>query len=1032
MVHEMVDAIRVLYVDDESDLLELAKLFLEEDGEFVINTVSSGNQALELLKTERYDTIISDYQMPGMDGIAFLKQVRLKNKGIPFILFTGRGREEVAIEAFENGADSYLQKGGAPEPQFAELVNKMHTVVSRRRAEQEVIALNRLYTVLSATNKAVMQIHDKKALLNEICRIVIEIGGLKMAWAGLFNPENHSIEPTAVYDHINGYLEMIDISTLDIPLGRGLTGIVFREGKFKVCNNVEHDPIIAPWRNGTLERGYLSIAAFPFALDTKNAGVITFYALESGFFNDPIIRLLDEQSADISSALLALDQEEQRIGVENELKKSELQYRRLFETAQDAILILDGNTGEVIEANKFILDMLGYPLEEFVGKHLWELGFIKDKSTAQDAFTELKTNGYIRYEDLPLETKDGLSMDVEFISNVYLVGDKKIIQCNIRDITARKMAEKALADSERRIILSLEAADIGAWELDLITHTAWRSFRHDQIFGYEELLPEWTYEMFLDHVLPEDRSMVDTKFGQAMKNLSVWDFECRIRKKDGVIRWIWAKGQPEYNDFHEPQKMFGLVEDITDRKQTELELVSTHERLKEAHRLAHIGIWDWVIETDTVTWSKELYNIAGWDPLLPAPTFAELPRVYSPTSWESLSSAVTRALTTGEPYNLELEMIRPDGNIRWTNAFGGVQRDKTGKVIGLYGTVQDITEHKQMEEALQKSEERLRFISDNLTSGVIIVDGETHTIEFANPTASTLFMTTPDHIVGKKCHKFLCPADEGACPITDLNQKVDNAERVLLNTDGVRVPVLKSVKRIQIGGREKLLENFIDISERKRTEDALNQTNKKLNLLSGITRHDIKNKVITIQGFLRFARKAKDIGEIQPFLDKIQDSAKAIEHQIEFTKDYQNLGLKSPKWLNLSNMVILASNPAIRITDKTGTLQIFADPLFEKVLYNLIDNTVRHGEIATEIFVSFIIEQDNIRIIWADNGVGVPTDQKEMIFQRGYGKNTGFGLFMIREILAITGLTIKETGEPGKGARFEINVPNGKWQFVRK
>ena len=223
----------------------------------------------------------------------------------------------------------------------------------------------------------------KRNSLNEICRIVVDIGGFRMAWAGLVNPEKHIIEPTAAYGHIDGYLETIAISTDDIPRGRGPTGTAFREGKFNVCNDITRIQKMAPWREGALKRGYRSLAAFPFALDTKNAGVITFYASEPGFFNDQIIRLLDEQSQDISFALVTLDHEEQRIAAENELKKSELQYRRLFETAQDAILILDGDTGEVIDANKFILDMLGYPLEYFIGKHLWELGFIKDKSLAQ-------------------------------------------------------------------------------------------------------------------------------------------------------------------------------------------------------------------------------------------------------------------------------------------------------------------------------------------------------------------------------------------------------------------------------------------------------------------------------------------------------------------------------------------------------------------------------------------------------------------------------------------------------------------------
>jgi PAS domain S-box-containing protein len=147
------------------------------------------------------------------------------------------------------------------------------------------------------------------------------------------------------------------------------------------------------------------------------------------------------------------DREEKSMTPEDDLKVSELKYRRLFETAQDAILILDGDNGNITDANPFILELLGYPLDYFMGKHLWELGFFKDKILAQEAFTRLKADGYIRYEDLPLETRAGHSIAVEFVSNVYLVGDKKIIQCNIRDITARKRAEDALALANKKLNL---------------------------------------------------------------------------------------------------------------------------------------------------------------------------------------------------------------------------------------------------------------------------------------------------------------------------------------------------------------------------------------------------------------------------------------------------------------------------------------------------------------------------------------------------------------------------------------------------
>ena len=126
------------------------------------------------------------------------------------------------------------------------------------------------------------------------------------------------------------------------------------------------------------------------------------------------------------------------------MKESETRYRRLFETAQDGILILDGETGQITDVNPFLINMLGYPHEEFLGKQLWEIGTFKDIASSKAAFSELQEKGYIRYEDLPLETKGGNKINVEFVSNVYLVNGNKVIQCNIRDITKRKNAENAL------------------------------------------------------------------------------------------------------------------------------------------------------------------------------------------------------------------------------------------------------------------------------------------------------------------------------------------------------------------------------------------------------------------------------------------------------------------------------------------------------------------------------------------------------------------------------------------------------------
>ena len=155
----------------------------------------------------------------------------------------------------------------------------------------------------------------------------------------------------------------------------------------------------------------------------------------------------------------------------------------------------------------------------------------------------------------------------------------------LSDITGRKKAEEALREIESRMRFSLESCQIGVWDLDLIDHSAYRTFSHDSIFGYQELLPKWTYEMFLEHVLPEDRSEVDRKYSEAIRTQSNWSFECRIRRTDHKIRWIWASGRHSIPENGKARRMVGIIQDITERKVPDDRLKESLEKLNHSYAI---------------------------------------------------------------------------------------------------------------------------------------------------------------------------------------------------------------------------------------------------------------------------------------------------------------------------------------------------------------------------------------------------------------------------------------------------------------
>ena len=234
---------------------------------------------------------------------------------------------------------------------------------------------------------------------------------------------------------------------------------------------------------------------------------------------------------------------------------------------------------------------------------------------------------------------------------------------------------------------------------------------------------------------------------------------------------------------------------------------------------------------------------------------------------------------------------------------------------------------------------------------------------------------------------------------------------------------------------------LVDITEHMQYENHLRELNRKMMVLSQITRHDIVNQLnnlflLTDALFDTVSNESIDVLAMTKMLERMNQGLTTVMHQIDFSKDYQELGLHGAEWQSINACIekvspLLLHTPVELLTDNLP--MIYADPLLEKAIYNLIENSLRHGEIVTQIKVAFSIEDDyNGVLIFEDNGVGIPNVDKNKIFDKDFGKNTGFGLFLIREIFSLTGMTIHECGKPSQGARFVIKIPSGYWKWEKE
>ena len=349
---------------------------------------------------------------------------------------------------------------------------------------------------------------------------------------------------------------------------------------------------------------------------------------------------------------------------------------------------------------------------------------------------------------------------------------------------------------------------------------------------------------------------------------------------------------------------------------------------------------------------------------------------------------------------------------------------------------------------LARSERQLRRERDRfrqylgISGALFVALDRSGRITLINRRASEVLGCPADKAVGRSWFEQFIPAGEQerlrALFLGLIQGDIESGEFVrtpLLTVDGNEriIEWNNTVIRDADGTISGTLSSGKDITEQQLAEKALSMANAKLNLLSAITRHDILNQITIARAYIDFSIEDSAVPGIRENLERARTAVEEIQKQIEFTRDYQDMGVKESIWQRPENLIResvteLTIPAGIQVRTDLAGLEIYADPMVKKVFYNLIDNAARHGKKITEIRFSYVRDGQDLLIVCEDDGIGIADEEKEAIFRPAYRRRHGHGLFLVAEILGITGISIRETGIPGEGARFEIRVPNGGWR----
>lgn len=739
--------------------------------------------------------------------------------------------------------------------------------------------------------------------------------------------------------------------------------------------------------------------------------------------------------------ILLQDIEEKKT-IEEALLSSERKYRTIFENSSSPLMITDDD-GTIILVNKEFLKVTGFSEEEMRDLVSWKnlIPYLAD----QKKFDEYQ----IGQSECPEKNPDPVELHLVtregVIRNILLtaarIPETSQMVISFIDSTERNQARdvQRLATLINFIPDAVFAINtqgvVIAWNRSTEEMTGIPASKIIGTSNYEYSIPFYGERkpILIDLVSASAEKLQDHHYSGIEKKGMFLIAESRNAKPKGIPRILKGFAAPL---FDENGIVVGAIEGIHDVTDVTL----AHEALQESEeRYRTIVEYSPVIIFSLDTGNEEkiirsinpaFEAITGW-------TVQEwigrpVKEIMHPDDY-SLVHVQGRPVITGNQYVFTgVRIVSRSGDFREGN-YIRIPILRSGHIQGELGFFLDLTEQRRAEDELRSSEAELKALFSSMVDIVIVLDFEGRYLEIAPTNPENLYKPA-EELIGKTLYDIF--PEKAADYMSNITRSLE-----------IKQPVHFEYS-LQIQERQVWFSAIIspmtshsvilvarDISELKRSEEAIMIANKKLNLLSKITRHDIINLLAGLSGYLNLSLELVTDETAIDYIKKAEKASESILRQIDFTREYQDVGIYKPEWQNIGEIIdalVQETIPSgISCIHEVSDIEVYADPLLNKVFYTLLENSIRHGERVSEIHISRLEKEGTLSLIYEDNGVGIEVSEKEKIFERGFGKHTGFGLFLTKEILSITGLSIRETGKKGVGARFEIMVQKGSFRYLK-